>query len=375
MRIMFFIMMLAMVPVGIFFYFYYRRTVLFWSRKEKNRWIELVSILLAVCTSAACANMFYTPALVFLHVAAVQLVLQLFYFLIRKIKKEWTEDKSISDTIYRCGLVPWIVTAVILSYGYFHMSDVNLKEYTVVTEKNITVNGKNGYTIAMFSDLHFGTTMDKKRLKEYCDKISAAQPDIIVLCGDIVDERTTKEEMTEAMKVMGGMQSRLGIYYVFGNHDSAMYAQTPPFTVKELEEQLTVNGIRILSDEAVDIDENLVLAGRLDRGFAGEDNRKPTEEILKNVDKNKYVVLLDHQPVAFEENAKSGVDLQLSGHTHGGQIWPVGLISDLLGFGELNYGEKETGKFHVIVSSGIAGWGYPIRTGSNSEYLLIRITK
>lgn len=373
MRLMFLIMMLTMIPVGIFFYFYYQRTILFWSGKEKNRIIVIISILLAVCTGAACANMFYTPALVFLHVAAVQLVLQLIYLLIRKVKKEWAKDKSVVDRVYRCGLVPWLVMAVILSYGYFHMSDVRLKEYTVETEKNIASGGEDGYKIAMFSDLHFGTTMDTARLKEYCDKISAAKPDIIVLCGDIVDERTTKEEMTEAMKVMGSMQSRFGIYYVFGNHDSAMYASKPPFTVRELEEQLTANGIRILSDEAVDIDENLVLAGRLDRGFTGSDNRKPTEEILKNIDKNKYVVMLDHQPVAFEENEKNGVDLQLSGHTHGGQIWPVGLISSILGFGELNYGEKEMGKFHVIVSSGIAGWGYPIRTGANSEYLLIHI--
>lgn len=370
MRMLFVLMVAAMIPIGIYFYFYYRRTILFWSKKEKNKYIQFASILLAVCTTAACANMFYTPALVFLHVAAVQLVLHLLYLLIQ-IKGE---EKKIPGMIYRCGLVPWLVTAVILGYGYFHMKDVTVKEYSVVTDKEISASAENGYTIAMLSDLHFGTTMDAEGLKEYCQRISAAKPDLVVLCGDIVDERTTKAELAEAMKVLGSIESRYGVYYVYGNHDSAQYASPPPFRLNELQEQLTSNGIRILEDEAVDIDSNLVLAGRLDRGFAGDDYRKKTEEILKNVDKNKYIVMLDHQPVQLEENEKSGVDLQISGHTHGGQIWPVGLISDLLGFGELNYGTKTINRFNVIVSSGIAGWGYPIRTGSNSEYLLIHIT-
>lgn len=371
MRMLFFLMLIVMIPVGVFFYFYYRRTLLFWSRREENRGIRIVSILLAVCTVAASANMFYTPALVFLHVGAVQLVWQLLYLLIRKIKADWVKDKSVLDRVYRCGLVPWLVMAVILSYGYFHMKDVNKKEYSIATEKEVA----GGYKIAMLSDLHFGTTMNVSKLKEYCAQISAEKPDFIALCGDIVDERTTKEEMAEAMKILGSMTSTYGTYYVFGNHDSAQYASNPPFTTEDLKQQLTANGIRILSDEVININENLVLAGRLDRGFAGKGNRKTAEEILNGIDKNKYIVLLDHQPVEFSENAKSGVDLQLSGHTHGGQIWPVGLISDLLGFGELNYGEKAIDKFHVIVSSGIAGWGYPIRTGSDSEYLVIHIGK
>ena len=90
---------------------------------------------------------------------------------------------------------------------------------------------------------------------------------------------------------------------------------------------------------------------------------------------NKFILLLDHQPSELEKNSELGYDLQLSGHTHKGQIWPVGLISELFNFNELEYGYKEIDDFKVIVSSGISGWNYPIRTGSKSEYVIIDILK
>lgn len=85
--------------------------------------------------------------------------------------------------------------------------------------------------------------------------------------------------------------------------------------------------------------------------------------------------MVDHQPVDLNVNDELKVDLQISGHTHGGQMFPVGLISDFLGFGEMNYGYQKLNYMQVIVSSGIAGWGYPLRTGSHSEYVIIDIKK
>ena len=94
---------------------------------------------------------------------------------------------------------------------------------------------------------------------------------------------------------------------------------------------------------------------------------------LVNIDKNKFILLLDHQPSNLDENSFLGYDLQLSGHTHKGQIWPCGLISELFNFNELEYGYEKIGNYEVIVSSGISGWNYPIRTGSKSEYLIVDI--
>lgn len=362
-----------MALISVFFYFYLRRTIKFWWSYKENKVIHRVSIVLAVVLGILGINLFSSIALIILHTAAVQVVWQLIYMIVVKCGKDKISEQAFFHKLYRCGLLPIVITALCLTYGYFHMRDVVEKEYIVKTEKALPADG---YKVAMLSDLHFGTTMDGETLQKYCNDISAKNPDFIALCGDIVDESTSKEEMKQAAKVLGTMKSKYGIFYVFGNHDPATFSSHPPFTVEELAKELTSNGIQILDDKLVEIGENLLLAGRNDRSVklphVGS-IRMSSENLLKTADKNKYILLLDHQPVSFDENAAAGVDLQLSGHTHGGQIWPVGLFIDLLGFGEMNYGEKEIGSFHAIVSSGIAGWGYPIRTGHDSEYLIVNI--
>ena len=94
---------------------------------------------------------------------------------------------------------------------------------------------------------------------------------------------------------------------------------------------------------------------------------------MQDIPSDAYVVLLDHQPVQSEENARQGVDLQLSGHTHAGQLIPIGYINALTG--ALNYGEYERGGCKVIVSSGMAGWGFPFRTQEKCEYVVIHLKR
>ena len=99
------------------------------------------------------------------------------------------------------------------------------------------------------------------------------------------------------------------------------------------------------------------MIGRDDRSH----QRVSTSDLLQNVSSDDFLLLMDHQPVELDTNNQLQIDLQVSGHTHGGQMFPVGILSEWLGFGE------------IVVSSGIAGWGYPLRTGSQSEYLIINI--
>lgn len=274
--------------------------------------------------------------------------------------------------IYRCGIVPILCMLAVLGYGYWNMTHIVETDYTIYTDKNIR---EEGYRIALLSDLHFGNTMGEEELRQCGNRITETQPDMIILAGDIVDENTTMEQLNGAMKILGSIPSKYGSFYVYGNHDRARYSSSPKFTEQQLQAAMQHSGIHVLSDESYALNEEFTIIGREDRSFFGETGRKSSEELLDGVDTEDFLLLLDHQPRELEQNREAGYDLQLSGHTHGGQIWPVGLISDVLGFGEINYGHRKMENFQAIVSSGMAGWGYPIRTGCHSEYVIVDVTR
>ncbi|MBM6838628.1 metallophosphoesterase, partial [Clostridium saudiense] len=207
--------------------------------------------------------------------------------------------------------------------------------YKIYTSKNIR---DEGYRVAMISDLHYGTVMNSEKLKKACEKIEKSNPDIVVLCGDIVDEKTSLEQMEEATEILGSIKSKFGIFYVYGNHDDARYSSIPSYTKDELKNELLSNNIHVLVDQSYEIDNDFIIIGRDDEGFSKEERRKSSEDLIANIDKNKFILLLDHQPSELDENSVLGYDLQLSGHTHKGQIWPIGLISELFDFNELEYG-------------------------------------
>jgi len=158
-----------------------------------------------------------------------------------------------------------------------------------------------------------------------------------------------------------------GLLAITGNHEFIGGAKR---TIPYIESK----GIRILKDEIVTIQGGIQLIGRLDRDsrrFYGKE-RLSLEELMKQIDKTKPVILLDHQPFRLEESEKNGIDLHLSGHTHNGQIWPLNYITRKIF--ELSYGYIKKGSTHFIVSSGYGLWGPRIRSGSRSEVLLINIS-
>ena len=162
------------------------------------------------------------------------------------------------------------------------------------------------------------------------------------------------------------------VYYVYGNHDQNNYTSAPNYTREQLADTIRKNGITILEDESVTLGSDLTLIGRADRGD-GSFQRKEISELVASLNPEQEWILLDHQPSDYQKAEQAGCDLILSGHTHAGQIWPAGLFATLFHFDELNYGEKDVGNLHAIVTSGIAGWGYPIRTERHSEYVVIQL--
>jgi Predicted phosphohydrolases len=360
------ITLLLLISVGVYLYIYFLRSAVFWNKGNKNKKINILAALFAVFASICSMNIFGLCALVILHIIGIALVTELLNLLYLAVSGRHSK-KNMWENIYRSGLVPVIITGIILSCGYYSMGNIKETDYTIYTDKAIR---QQGYRVAMIADLHFGTTMDVGKLKKYADEIEEKKPDMVVLCGDIVDQRTTLPQMESAAKVLGNIKSTYGTIYIYGNHDKSR-GSNRNFSEEQLRNNLINSGITVLEDEIKNINSEFTVIGRKDKGFSSENNRKPIAELLNKADTQSFLLLLDHQPSGLQENSTYGVDLQLSGHTHGGQIWPAGVLNGIFGIGELNYGYKKINKSQFIVSSGMAGWGYPIRTGSKSEFVII----
>ncbi len=280
----------------------------------------------------------------------------------RVVKERRTKLCSALRFLYRSGIAFALILAVTFSVGYFKMNNVVQTTYTVQSQKL-----SQPYRIVFLSDLHYGTVQNPSVLEEKVAEINALQADLILLGGDITEEGTTKAQMLQVYAILGRLQSRYGTYFVYGNHDRQRYSASPSYTEEELYQAITANGITILKEDAVAINSDLTLLGREDIG-ASQD-RLDAQTLSQKLDPSRFLLVTDHQPNDTESNAQLGADLQLSGHTHSGQIFPLGCFSFL--YQGFVYGQYQVEHMSVIVSSGFAGWGFPIRTQSVSEYVVV----
>ncbi|MFQ3619960.1 MAG: metallophosphoesterase [Spirochaetales bacterium] len=265
------------------------------------------------------------------------------------------------------ALIVFTVT-LLLSYGTYIARSPRITSYHISINKPAPNLEKPTLKIVFVSDLHLGTLIGNSRLEDLVDTIQELQGDIILLGGDVLDEDLGPFVKQNMMATLARLSPPLGVYAIPGNHEYIGRHLT------EFSEYLKSAGVQILIDQKVVLKDSLVLIGRDDLAaerFIGR-KRLPLPELLSNVDTSLPIILLDHQPFRLEEAEQAGVDLQLSGHTHRGQLWPNHLITRKVY--ELDYGYKQRGNTHIIVSSGFGTWGPPIRLGSNSEIVVIEIT-
>ncbi|HZY25881.1 MAG TPA: metallophosphoesterase, partial [Bacteroidales bacterium] len=238
-------------------------------------------------------------------------------------------------------------------------------------EYNITINKSAGQVktlrIAAVSDIHLGSIIRKRSLKKMSGIIKDLKPDLVLLLGDIVDGEIGPVMRGDLLQYFSYPDCKDGLYAITGNHEFIGGASR---TIPYIESK----GIRILKDEMVTLPGGIQLIGRLDKDSYRfyRKERLSLGELMSQADTTRPVILLDHQPFHLDETAKYGIDLQLSGHTHNGQMWPLNHVTAMIY--ELSTGYLKKRNTNFIVSSGYGLWGPRVRSGSRSEVLLINLT-
>ena len=362
---------ILMLPVVIYMFFFIKRIVNIFDSGNKIRWKKWLTVGITILLLIPALYVWSFQAVIVIYIAGIAVTVDVIRFIFLKITNRQHQRLHM---IYCSGLVPILATTMIFGYGYVNIHNVEQKDYDIYTDKNIRAEG---YNIAFLSDLHFGTTMDLNQLEDYCRRIEEENPDAVILGGDIVDENTSLEQMQSAFKAISGIDNSYGIFFVYGNHDKARYSVNSPFSEEQLSEAVLGNGIRILADDTFELNNELNISGRLDESDSLMYNisRKSATSLFEKSGNSKFNIIIDHQPRGMVENQEAGYDLMLSGHTHAGQIWPVGIFTDVFDKNTVNYGQKTFGNMELVVSSGIAGWGYPVRTEQHCEYVMIHIRK
>ncbi len=348
------------VPLFIY-YVYYRmgRLLKYYQKDSKRRTILLTAIFLLTMVSLTT-----TVSIICVFLLTSALLLDGFYWVVGLFVKK---KIKLINKWYQNGTFILLLTILLTGYGYWNAHEIRQTTYLIETNKQIP-NGE--LTIVQISDLHFGVTLNERNLTDELEKINRVNPDLIVLTGDIFDENTTKKEMKFASKQLGSLNSKYGIYYILGNHDPNYYARDKKYTEEEMLEELRKNRIHLLLDEVMEINSDFYLVGRKDFSLG---KREDLGQLTENLDFNKLVILLDHQPLDLYEAENIGIDLQLSGHTHAGQIWPLGLLMDLTDVYSITYGKYQSQGYTLLVSSGMGGWNYPFRTSKCAEYVVVKM--
>ncbi len=275
--------------------------------------------------------------------------------------------RDVLSKIYFRGILVVIISVLAVVYGVYNASDIVIKDYDVLISKEKITGNIKDLNVVMFSDTHIGTTIRENEIDEIVEKVNALNPDVIFLCGDIFDEGTSQYLKEYASKAFSEFQSKFGVYYITGNHE--YYSGDVNNSIKFIQDA----GIIVLKDEYKLVDDSFYVVGRMDMEVRREEGieRKEVSEILDGVNKDLPIILLDHRPIGIGKSKENGVDLQLSGHTHAGQIFPINLLSSLSN--DLNYGYLRDDDFNIIVTSGCGTWGVPIRIGSDTEIVNIKL--
>ncbi|HRX31024.1 MAG TPA: metallophosphoesterase [Tenuifilaceae bacterium] len=292
------------------------------------------------------------------------LLFVVFWLIVPVLAKFGLNIKGIAENRQIAVIFIYLVMLIILLAGYINATNPKVSNINIDVNKPLPT-GK--VRIAMVSDIHLGTIIGKKELAKLVNTVNKQNPDLVLFVGDVFDEDITPVVNGNMGNLFEQIKSKYGVYAVTGNHeffgnytDKISYLKKHKITVL-CDTALTVNSINII--------------GRYDRQSirALGHLRKSLVELTKNIDLSKFTILMDHQPANLNEAVNAGIDLQLSGHTHNGQMWPLNYITKAIY--EVSMGYKKKGNTHFYVSPGYGTWGPRIRLGNRPEIVVITVNE
>lgn len=255
----------------------------------------------------------------------------------------------------------YFLLAIILVIGHINATSIKAVNLNLEVDKSLSSNLR----IVAVSDIHLGGIIGNRQLSKLIKAINEQNPDVLLIIGDTFDGDVTPVVDKNMCAQFADVKSKYGIFAVTGNHDYFGQFDKKIACLRNA-------GVTVLCDSTARISDYYIV-GRNDRQSeqALHKNRSSMASLVEPLDSSKGIILLDHQPYNLGEAQQCGVDLQLSGHTHNGQMWPLNhIISSMY---ELGHGYMQKGKTHYCVSSGYGTWGPRIRLASRAELLVINL--
>lgn len=284
-------------------------------------------------------------------------------------------------TLAVAGAICAAAMVLLIVYGIYNARKIQVTSYQVEVKKKMA--GKQPFKIVLAADLHLGYNSGEAQVRRIVNQINRQKPDLVCIAGDVFDNEFEAVKNPERVKkILREIKANYGVYGCWGNHDinepilaGFTFDKTEGSELLDERMDLFVKeaGIEILNDEVRLIDGKFYLAGRKDAARAKkiENGRMTPQELLEGLDRTKPIFVIDHQPKELQEIADAGADLDLCGHTHGGQIFPGNLAVDL-GW-ENACGCLKKDQMYNIVTSGAGLWGPNMRIGSKSEICVIEV--
>ena len=361
---------------------------------KDRKWLSIL-ISAAICVVfivvLSLAMGYINAIIVTIYMILFWLVCEFAFWLVGKVKNrtkstedETTKNNTIKNNaessvkpkkrkIYYAGVAAIIITIVYMSWGWYQAHNVWQKDYTIQTDKVV-----GSIKLALIADSHTGITFDGDGFAEHVKEIQGQNPDAVLIAGDFVDDDTSLIDMKKCCEALGTLDTKYGVYYVFGNHDKGYYAsERRGYDGDDIIAELTKNGVTVLQDQSVLLGDSFYIIGRQDLSEVTDrgGSRADIEDLVKALDDDKYQIVMDHQPADYANEKAAGVDLVLSGHTHGGQLLLIKLFQEITGMGgnDQIYGLEDLDGSDFLVTSGISDWAIKFKTGCRSEYVIIDI--